>query len=437
MRFLVTAEPVLDRSAVAVSSTLRVTASAGRSSCASSNAARQRSSSPRERNDDARATRTSTWRSSRAGRRRSAASNQRAAAAGALSAAAAPASSMRPIASCRPLRTAPHGVRARPLSAARSERVARACMRSEPPTGGRPRRPRVARVTKSEPPRHRGRTNQIERQQGVQRVEAVRRRQLGDRLRIRLERISCDRSGTQQHELRDRQGGELLGQRNRDRGRNGHPGHRDGVAILVQHQPLLAGPSELVEVEGVAAAMAEDGRGRSRLHAGEQLGRLGSVSGSREIRPTAGLPSAAERRIGPGLADRRAQEDRRLGSAPKERGQQLDRCLVGPMEVVEHDDQRAVPCEELEQLSRGPVDAVALVGNGPALALGGTAQGRKDVGELPRVLLAPRFAELELLGGNVGVQRVGPDAERQVPLELRRRTAENGTCALQPGDSAR
>jgi hypothetical protein len=75
------------------------------------------------------------------------------------------------------------------------------------------------------------------------------------------------------------------------------------------------------------------------------------------------------------------------------------------------------------------VGAVPLVGNGAALALGGTAQGRKDVGELPRVLRAP-CPELEFLRGNVGVQRVGPDAERQVPLELRRRATENEVPAL-------
>ena len=177
--------------------------------------------------------------------------------------------------------------------------------------------------------------------------------------------------------------------------------------------------------------MAVDGCGRSRLHAGEQFGHLGlgeRLEGDPAHRGARERGGEANGSLRSPKGER--EEDRRVRSAPQERRQQLDRCLVGPMEVVEHDDQRAVPCEELEQLSRGPVGAVPLVGNGPALALGGTAQGRKDVGELPRVLRAPRFPELELLGGNVGVQRVGPDAERQVPLELRRRTAENEVPAL-------
>ena len=147
--------------------------------------------------------------------------------------------------------------------------------------------------------------------------------------------------------------------------------------------------------------------------------------------PTAKLASAAERRTG-ACARRKAEreEDRRLRSAPQERGQQLDRCLVGPMEVVEHDDQRAVPREELEQLSRCPVRAVPLVGNRARPGSRRAAQGRKDVGELPRVLRAPRFSELELLRGDVGVQRVGPDGERQVPLELGRGATEHEVPAL-------
>ena len=124
------------------------------------------------------------------------------------------------------------------------------------------------------------------------------------------------------------------------------------------------------------------------------------------------------------------EEDRRLGPAPQERDQQLDRCLVGPVEVVEDDDQRAFPREELEQLAGGPVGAIPLVGNGATAARGGTAQGREDVVELSRVLRGPRLAELELLRGDVGVQGVGPDAERQVPLELRRRATENEVPAL-------
>ena len=324
-------------------------------------------------------------------------------------------------------------------SPARRERVGRACMRSEPPTGGRRLVDRASHegVTKHEPPRHRRRTKQIERQQGVQSVEAVRRRQLGDRRReIRLERLPCDRRSAQQHELLDGQGGELLGERSRYRGRHGHPGLGDSLATVVQHrvQPaLLARPSELVEVERVAAAVTVDGCGRSRLEAGEQLVHLGLG----ERLEGDGAHHGAGKRGGEVYGSLRAPEgereqDRRLRSAPEERGQELDRCLVGPVEVVEHDDQWAIPREELEQLSHGPVGAVPLVGNGAALALGGPVQGRKDVAELPRVLRAPRFPELELLRGDVGVQRVGPDPVRQVPLELRRRATENERPALLP-----
>ena len=100
------------------------------------------------------------------------------------------------------------------------------------------------------------------------------------------------------------------------------------------------------------------------------------------------------------------------------------------MEVVQHHDQRAVPREELEQRSRGPVGAVPLVGNRAALGTGTAVQGGNDVGEFPRVLRGPRSPEVEFLRGDVGVQGVGPDAERQVALELRRGATEDEVPAL-------
>ena len=87
---------------------------------------------------------------------------------------------------------------------------------------------------------------QIERQQASRASRPSDEGQLGDRrCEIRLERITCDGGGTQQHELLDRQGGEFLGQRRRTADGTGIP-DTGTTSPLVQHrlQLLLARPSE-------------------------------------------------------------------------------------------------------------------------------------------------------------------------------------------------
>ena len=74
--------------------------------------------------------------------------------------------------------------------------------------------------------------------------------------------------------------------------------------------------------------------------------------------------------------------------------------------------------------------SVALVGDRSAGAVAARPHGRDDLGELVHELGAPRLVEVELLRGDVRIERVDPDAERQVALELRRRAGEHEEAAL-------
>ncbi len=86
------------------------------------------------------------------------------------------------------------------------------------------------------------------------------------------------------------------------------------------------------------------------------------------------------------------------------------------------------------------MDAVALVGERGVGRVSVAAQRRQHAGELVEQRGVP-FA-LRLLGGHVGVERVDPDAERHVALELGGEPAEHevaarfGACA-QLGQQAR
>ena len=92
-----------------------------------------------------------------------------------------------------------------------------------------------------------------------------------------------------------------------------------------------------------------------------------SVRGSSEIRSCRGCRKRrreACRRLS--RAERKREEDGCVGATAQQGCDELDRCLVAPVQVVEDDDEWPVLCEELEERPRGAVRAVALVGEGAA-----------------------------------------------------------------------
>ena len=256
------------------------------------------------------------------------------------------------------------------------------------------------RMAEDEAPRHRRRAHQVQRQEPVERGEALRRRQLRDRRRqVGLERLAGDGGGVQQRVLGRRKGSELLGQRRRHGGR--HPGRTTGFRIAVERRaqpPLPARSRELLEVERVAAAVAVDRRHRSRIEPGQQLARLGLVE--RRERDPSYRRHGERGRQGPrgtSRAERERQQDGSLDAATQQRREQLDRRAVAPVQVVEHEHERPRAREEAEQAARRAVSAIALVGDRVADAGAGPAQRRKQLGELGDQLGVPRLAQTEIL----------------------------------------
>ena len=107
--------------------------------------------------------------------------------------------------------------------AARLQRGRGAGMGRELPATRRRLQDRAAheRVAEDEPPRYRGRTHEIERQQRVERREPLGRGKLRNRGReAGFERFAGDGGAIQQRALPPRERRELPGERRRDGGRN-------------------------------------------------------------------------------------------------------------------------------------------------------------------------------------------------------------------------
>ena len=199
--------------------------------------------------------------------------------------------------------------------------------------------------------------------------EPVRRRELGDgRREIDLERLPGDRGGTEQRELLGRERRELAGERRRDRGRHGNACDLDGIVALDRDRsecPVAARPPELLEIEGVPAAVAIHRCGGSGLDVREKRGGLRLRQGLERDPSCRGRRKRrreARRRLS--RTERKREEDGCVRATAQQGCDELDRSLVAPVQVVEDDDEWPVLREELEERPRGAVRAVALVGDG-------------------------------------------------------------------------
>ena len=100
------------------------------------------------------------------------------------------------------------------------------------------------------------------------------------------------------------------------------------------------------------------------------------------------------------------------------------------MQVVERQDERALVGQVLEQAPHRPVHAEPLVGERAGRRRARAAQRRQDGGQLVDQARLAALAQLVLLGGDVGVQRVDPDAEGQLALELGGGAGQHQEAAL-------
>jgi hypothetical protein len=134
----------------------------------------------------------------------------------------------------------------------------------------------------------------------------------------------------------------------------------------------------------------------------------------------------AARARGPGDRDRRPRR------TVEQRDEQVDRRRVGPLDVVEYEDERAAARELLDQCADGAVRAVALAGaegrrrpRAGALRVG---RGREDRGEVgPRVVDPRRRGGAERAQRRV--ERVDPQAVGQGVLLLGGAAVEDGRAA--------
>ena len=292
-------------------------------------------------------------------------------------------------------------------------------------------------MAEDEPARHLRRAHEIEREERVERAEPLRRLELGDRRReIGLERLSRHGCRLEQRALARGERCELLGERCRD-GRR-HTGYGEPAVAIAEHRrraSVTRGPGELLEVERVAAAMTVDLRDRLRIEIAEERRRLALAelvehdpldSRDGECRPE------AVRRLSP--PEREREQHGSISLPAQQRAEQLDRRAVGPVHVVEHEDERPVAREQLEQRTDRAVRAVPLVRRRFPRASVRPSQRRDDLADLEREVRLPSVLEVELLGGHVGIECVHPGTERQLALELGRRAGEDErTCLLGTG----
>ena len=416
-------------------------AAAARSPRAASS--RQRSSSPSERSAEASATRTSTWRSSSdAGQqpqRRLEPARRRGR--GARARPPRPASSRSAIAASSPCAADCSTWWARSAGAApraASAAAARAWAREPPAAAAPTRRPRGARAGGG-------------RRSGAAPASGARGRARAARRARRApsgagsSAIAAARSGSNgspataaassSARSRRRERRELLGQRRRD-GRR-HAGYGDRAVAVAERRASVRRPRRARAARGRTGCRRRGGRsprppaGRGR-RAARAASRLAQLARARAARPPGTASAADEARRGawPGPEARARAAPGASASRRSSAREQLDRRVVAPVQVVEHEHERPV-ARRAARAARAPRGARGSARRRPLRSRRRRpSQRREDLAELGDELGVPAVLEVELLRGDVGVERVDPDAERQVALELGRRAGEHEVAAL-------
>ena len=135
---------------------------------------------------------------------------------------------------------------------------------------------------------------------------------------------------------------------------------------------------ELLEVERVAATVAVDRRDRSRFEIAQQHSRL-NLAELAERDPADRWHRKCGRQPAGRLArpEGEREQHRRTGTAPQQCPDQLDRCGVAPVQVVEHEHERTLDRQQREQRADRPMAAVTLIGHRlPRLTPEGRSDGR-------------------------------------------------------------
>ena len=190
-------------------------------------------------------------------------------------------------------------------------------------------------------------------------------------------------------------------------------------------------PGELLEVEGIAAALLIQ-----RLHGRlvdlivQELASLG-LRERTDLDPSqhAGAVRALERRGEPAGRlpgpEGGCDEDGSVGRAPEEGAEELDRRSVGPVEVIDEEHERRHGREPLQQIAHRGVHAVAVVVDRGGTASRRRVQRRQDLRERVECPVVECIEAVWLEPPDVFVERVDEDPEGEIALELGCRPAED------------
>ena len=270
-----------------------------------------------------------------------------------------------------------------------------------------------------EPPRVAGPVDEVE---ADQLVHGSQRRRLGHAAcrgrELGVERIPDHGRAVERESRVVAQERELLGQIRRDRRGNVEPRTPER-------------PGELLEVEGVAAALLVQ-----RLH-GRLVDLIIQELASLRLRERTDLDplqhAGAVRALECGgesagrlpRPEGGCDEDGSVGRAPEEGAEELDGRRVGPVEVVDEEHERRRGREPLEQVAHRGVHAVAVVEDRGGTASRRRVQRRQDLRERVAGPVVECIEAVRLEPPDVFVERVDEDPEGEIALELGCRPAED------------
>ena len=272
------------------------------------------------------------------------------------------------------------------------------------------------------------RAHQPAREQLVERRQRVRLAQVGGGEReVEVDRIAGHRGALREPPAVLAERRDLLLQRAGDRARDARPGRLGGDAAA---RRVLA--RELLQEERVAAAGLVDraAHGAGDLGAEQRLGvgerqRAERVLDHRAVALGGGQRGREQRADGSG-AEGEGEQDAAARRPAQQRGDQLQRRVVGPVQVVEHEHQRLLRRDPFQQHAHRAVGAVALV----LQARRDPPDGRDHRGQLGQLVADEALQAIDPEERGVVGQRVLPDAERQLALELGRAAGEHQRARL-------
>ena len=279
------------------------------------------------------------------------------------------------------------------------------------------------RMAKPVAARHRRRAQHVTRGQLLERRERLRVIQPGrGGGELEVGRIAHDRRPPGQPPRELAKAGDLLPERGRDRGR-----HADRAVARARD------PGQLLHIERIAAALAEhlapDRRGQLGAHQRVRLGgrqRRQAQFGDRGLARRR-LERREHQRGQLPVAERERDQDPSRRGPPQQVHDQLQRGVVGPVDVVEHEHDGLLRREPPEQRAHRPMGPEALVLE-PAVRHV-PAGRRQHLRELAGAIADERRDAVGAERGDVVVERGHPDAERQLALELRAAPAQHEVLA--------